>query len=169
MRYHSRESRFETMVRAYSADLYRFAYWLCRDRPLAEDLVQETFTRAWKSWDALQDENAVKAWLFTILRREHARRYERKQLDIEEQELDEVVATGTDGIAQLEMREALFKLPAAYREPLILQALAGFSGREISAILEVSEAAVMTRLTRARQALRKLIEPAEKLVKGRTL
>jgi RNA polymerase sigma-70 factor (ECF subfamily) len=169
MRYHSRESKFESMVKAYSADLYRFAYWLCRDRPLAEDLVQESFTRAWKSWDKLHDENAVKAWLFTILRREHARRYERKQLEIEEQGLDELMATGTGGIAQLEMREALFKLPPTYREPLVLQALGGFSGREIGAILEINEAAVMTRLTRARQALRKLIEPEEKLLRGRTL
>jgi RNA polymerase sigma-70 factor, ECF subfamily len=169
MLFHGRESRFESMVRAYSADLYRFAYWLCRDRPLAEDLVQEGFARAWKSWDSLQDEGAVKAWLFTILRREHARLYERKQFELEELELDELMACGTDGIGQLEMREALFKLPATYREPLMLQTLGGFSGREIGAILEINEAAVMTRLTRARQALRKLIEPEEKLLKGRTL
>jgi RNA polymerase sigma-70 factor, ECF subfamily len=51
----------------------------------------------------------------------------------------------------------------------MLQTLGGFSGREIGAILEINEAAVMTRLTRARQVLRKLIEPEEKLLKGRTL
>ena len=41
-----RREEFEQAVRAYSADLYRFAYWLCRDRHVAEDLVQETFLRA---------------------------------------------------------------------------------------------------------------------------
>ena len=40
---------FEQTVRAYSADLYRYARWLCRDRHMAEDLVQEAFVRAWKS------------------------------------------------------------------------------------------------------------------------
>jgi DNA-directed RNA polymerase specialized sigma24 family protein len=50
-----------------------------------------------------------------------------------------------------------------------LQALGGFSGREIGAILGINEAAVMTRLTRARQALRKLMKPEEKLLRGRTL
>lgn len=163
----SLQSSFESMVRAYSADLYRFSYWWCRDRPLAEDLVQETFARAWKSWESLQDEKAVKAWLFTILRREHARLYERKRLEIEERELDQLMETGPDYGAQMEMREALFKLPPSYREPLIMQALGGFSGREIAAALEINEAAVMTRLTRARHALRKLIEPAEHALQGR--
>jgi len=66
---------FEQLVSAYANDLYRYAYWLCKQPTLAEDLVQETFARAWKSIESLKDEKAAKAWLITILRRENARLY----------------------------------------------------------------------------------------------
>lgn len=159
-----RQSRFETMVRAHGGDLYRFAYWLCRDRFVAEDLVQETFARAWKFWQSLRDDKAVKHWLFSILRNEHARLYERKRIEIEDQELDELmVAERTDVQASLEMGEALHALPETYREPLLLQVLGGFSCAEIAGMLSLSEAAVMTRLTRARKALRGLVEPERAL------
>ncbi|MCV5390693.1 hypothetical protein OFC62_38855, partial [Escherichia coli] len=55
---------------------------MCKDKAIAEDLVQETCLRAWKSLDSLQDEKAAKSWLITILRRENARRFERKQFDL---------------------------------------------------------------------------------------
>ena len=61
------KAEFEQVVRAYANDLFRYLYWLCRDRAQAEDLVQETFARAWKAWAAPPDEKAVKAWLYTIL------------------------------------------------------------------------------------------------------
>ena len=76
-----KQKRYENLVHAYHGELYRFAYWLCQDRSIAEDLVQETFLRAWRSLDSLKDEMAVKPWLLTILRRENARRFERKQFD----------------------------------------------------------------------------------------
>ena len=61
--------------------------------------------------------------------------------------------------AGLEMREALMALPPSYAEPLALQVLGGFSCAEIAAMLGISEGAAMTRLTRARAALRRLIAP----------
>ena len=54
--------QYERLVRAFHADIYRYAVWLIKDPSIAEDVVQETFLRAWKSLDALQDEKAVKAW-----------------------------------------------------------------------------------------------------------
>ncbi len=57
-------------------------------KPVAEDLVQETFLRAWKSLDSLTDAAAAKSWLITILRRENARRFERKQFDYQDIEQD---------------------------------------------------------------------------------
>src|SRR5580700_12201430 len=63
-------------------DLLRFAHWLARDRSLAEDIVQESLLRAWRSREALQDPGAARAWLLTIVRREHARLYERKRLEL---------------------------------------------------------------------------------------
>lgn len=86
------QTTFEALVRAYSAELYRYAYWLCRDRFAAEDLVQEAFARAWQSWDGLRDDRAAKGWLYTILRNEHARLHERKQFAIDpDQDVDEIL------------------------------------------------------------------------------
>jgi RNA polymerase sigma-70 factor (ECF subfamily) len=61
----------------------------------------------------------------------------------------------------MELRDALLALPGPYAEPLALQVLGGFSCAEIAAMLETSEGAVMTRLTRARQALKRLVLPAQ--------
>ena len=63
MLFQKTQSSFETMVHAHSGDLYRFAYWLCRDRNIAEDLVQETFTRAWANWSDVRDEKAFRRQL----------------------------------------------------------------------------------------------------------
>src|SRR6188474_649952 len=81
-----KQSQFDALVRATTSDLYRFSFWLCRNDALAQDLVQETYLRAWRSLDDLRDTAAAKAWLITILRREHARIYERKRLDTEDLE-----------------------------------------------------------------------------------
>lgn len=153
----SKQSKFESLVRAYSPELYRYAYWLCRDRFQAEDLVQETFARAWKAWDNLRDDIAAKSWFYTILRNEHARLFERKRFDIDDsQELNELVDRSRgDPTQELEMRETLHALPAGYREPLVLQVLGGYSCAEIAATMNLSESAVMTRLMRARTALRR--------------
>jgi len=150
-------------VRAYGADLYRYAYWLCRDRFVAEELVQETFARAWRSWHELRDREAVKAWLITIMRNERARMYARRQIpvaneDVSELEIPDLPAFDED----LDLRRRLERLPLAYREPLLLQVLGGYSCGEIAAMLNTSEGAVMTRLTRARQALRREAEDAPK-------
>ncbi|MGQ0752133.1 MAG: sigma-70 family RNA polymerase sigma factor [Betaproteobacteria bacterium] len=158
MIFSGRQSKFEVVVRAFSTELYRYAYWLSRDRFTAEDLVQESFARAWQAWEQLSDEKAVKAWLYSILRNEHARLYERKRLVIDdEQDLGEIPdLAGSNPHAAFEMREAIYALPKTYREPLLLQVLGGFSCSEISGLMHITEGAVMTRLTRARQALRQL-------------
>ncbi len=154
---------FEALVNAYAADLYRFGFWLCRNQAQAEDLVQETFMRAWKGLDGLKDSKALKAWLFTILRREHARHYSRPSLDLVS--MDEMdyesqyfAAPGSDGAADMEFTQALDALPPDYREPLLLQALGGYSCDEIAGIMQIKTGAVMTRLFRARQKLRRSLE-----------
>ncbi len=155
---------YETLVRAYAPELYRFAYWLCRDRAVSEDLVQETCLRAWKSWQSLEDQKQAKQWLFTILRREHARLYERKTPErvwIEDDAQWEKIAGQID-MPLLEVREALTKLPENYREPLLLQVLGGFSCREIAAIVDATEEAVMARVSRARRMMREVLDmPAQ--------
>ena len=148
---------FEAVVRAYSAELYRYGYWLSRDRFTAEDLVQETFARGWAAWPGLKDPRAMRKWLYTILRNEHARLYEKKRLDIaEEQDLDIIESpAGTAALEDFEVRQALHALPAGYREPLLLQVIGGFTCEEIAKIMDLTPGATMTRLSRARLALRK--------------
>ena len=160
------KTAFEGLVRAYSSELYRFAYWLTRDRFSAEDLVQETFARAWSAWQSLREQGAAKSWLYMILRNEHARLFERRRLDIvEDQDLDALedqrIAAPFDDI---EIREALHALPAAYREPLLLQLLGGFSCDEIARLMNLTSGAVMTRLCRARLTLRRSRVAAERNV-----
>lgn len=156
-------AQFDQTVRAYGADLYRYAWWLVRDRFIAEELVQETFARAWKNWDSLADLGAVKSWLITILRNERARLYERKRLDISDDDPQDLELPSHDRPGDhLELEQLVGELPPAYREPLVLQVLGGYDCREIAEMLGTTEGAVMTRLTRARQALRAhLSEPAK--------
>lgn len=154
------QSGFEVMVRAYSSDLFRFAYWLCRNRWQAQDLVQETFTAAWKGRESLRDNSATKAWLFSILRNEHVRVFQRKRLDLVDVELEDLpIAANNSELERVELEECLRALPETFREPLLLQVLGGFSGKEIADMLNISEQNVMTRLTRARQALQRLAAP----------
>ncbi|WP_428771631.1 sigma-70 family RNA polymerase sigma factor [Vibrio sp.] len=152
--------KYEALVRAYHRDLYRYAYWLCKDPTVAEDLVQETCLRAWKSLDSLQEEKAAKAWLITILRRENARRFERKQLDIVD--IDNPGNEGKvsdDAFHQTEWMQAqIMKLDLDYREPLFLQVVGGFSGEEIGEILNLNKNTVMTRLFRARNQLKEMLD-----------
>jgi RNA polymerase sigma-70 factor (ECF subfamily) len=148
---------FELMARAYAADLYRFAFWLCRDRWQAQDLVQECFAAAWQSRDSLRDRSAAKSWLFRILRNEHATIYQRKRLPLDHKEVDDVALPDSSiGFERVELEQCLNALPESYREPLVLQVLGGFSGKEIAQMMGISEENVMTRLSRARQALRRM-------------
>ena len=160
MLFQKTQSSFEAMVHAHSSDLYRFAYWLCRDRGVAEDLVQEAFTRAWANWKDVRDEKSAKGWLLTILHHEHARLFEKKRVEISDEDLNDlVVAAEIDVLGELEMRDALWKLPEGFREPLLLQVLGGFTCAEIATMVNLSEMNVMQRLTRARTALRKMMAP----------
>ena len=158
-----RQRKYEALVRAYHKDLFRYAYWLCRDKGVAEDLVQETCLRAWKALDNLQDEKAAKSWMITILRRENARRFERKQLDlvdIEDHCADAKISD--DAHHQQEWLKAqIMKLEVEYREPLVLQVIGGFSGDEISEILNLNKNTVNTRLFRARNQLKEMMEKSD--------
>ena len=146
------QERFTALVQAWTADLYRFAYWLARDRHRAEDLVQETFLRAWRSLAQLRDDQAAKSWLFTILRNEYHRRPTTAG-DAGEYPAEEP-ADNSDATQDWIVRRHILALPEEYREPLLLQVLGGHDCGEIAVILGVSRAAVMTRLFRARQKLR---------------
>ena len=154
------QSPVSSLFESMRPDLLRFAHWLARDRSIAEDIVQEALLRAWRARDALKDPAAARAWLLTIVRREHARLYERKRLELVS--LDDAIdvpdhATAASADAELlTLRYGIMRLPVEYREPLVMQVLGGFSTEEIARELELTNTAVLTRLFRARLKLRGL-------------
>lgn len=155
-----RQHRFDALARALVPGLFRYAWWLCRDRALAEDLVQETLLRAWRSLDSLRDEAAARQWLITILRNEFMRELSRRKntVDIEALPLvDHSARVGAEDTDVEDVRRAIGKLTPEYREPIILQVLMGCSTEEIAELLELTQGAVLTRLFRARNQLRELL------------
>lgn len=146
-------------MRSVMPELHSYALWLCRDKHFAEDLVQEACLRAWKSLHTLRDIGAAKGWLMMIVRREHARYYERQRpvaMDIQAKDFPEALLLHRDEAPEIaELRQAIFDLEQDYREPLVLQVLLGYSTAEIAALMELSQGAVLTRLFRARKKLEK--------------
>jgi RNA polymerase sigma-70 factor (ECF subfamily) len=155
---------FARLLEGLRPDLLRFAFWLARDRAVAEDVVQETLIRAWKSRAEIKDPAATRPWLLTIVRREHARLYERKRLPVVD--LTDAEALGdpallandsSDGDARLDdLRRAILQLPDEYREPLVMQVLGGLTTAQIGEQLGLTQAAVLSRLFRARNRLREI-------------
>lgn len=156
----NRRKRFDRLVTVFHEDMFRYAAWLCRDKSIAEDVVQEALLRAWKSLDALREDAAAKHWLLTIVRRENARYFERRRL--ETVDIDNLTASQSALLAEApneelnDLREAIFELDDDYREPLVLQVLMGYSTIEIAEMMELNQGAVLTRLHRARSKLRDL-------------
>lgn len=157
-----RTGRFNELAEAHSTDLYRYAMWICGNDALAKDLVQETFLRAWRALDKLNDMGAAKSWLITILRREYARTFERKVPKFTD--VENVVVADDDDLEPDErmerklLRQGIMNLEPRYRDPLLLQVVFGHSCKEIAEQLGVTRSAVMTQLFRAREKLKKQIQ-----------
>ena len=149
---------FQALCVRLRPELLRFALWLTHNKPLAEDVVQESLLRAWKSRHSLLNEHAAKAWLCKIIRNEYARTFERKRFVLAD--FDSLIATDDPSLAAEDdqdvndVREAVRGLAEQYRQPLEMQVLLGYSVVEIAVQLHLSKAAVLTRLFRARNQLR---------------
>jgi RNA polymerase sigma-70 factor, ECF subfamily len=161
------DEQLARLLESLRPDLLRFAFWLARDRTIAEDVVQETMLRAWRARTELRNSSAARPWLLTIVRRENARLHERKKLPTVD--LDDFVANQDIALALndsdpeiADLRRAILALPDEYREPIVLQVLGGFSTGEIAKELGLSVPAVLTRLFRARNKLRDMygVSPA---------
>lgn len=157
-----RRQRFDQLVGTFHQDMYRYAAWLSRDRTVAEDVVQESLLRAWKSLDALRDDGAAKYWLLTIVRRENARYFERRRLETVDVDnltpAQEALLSASPDDRTDDMRQAIFRLDDDYREPLVLQVLMGYSTGEIAEMMGLKQGAVLTRLHRARHKLKEEIQ-----------
>ena len=167
-----RRHRFDRIVAVFHRDMYRYAAWLSRDPGVAEEVVQEALLRAWKSLDALRDDDAAKPWLLTIVRRENARYFERKRLDTVD--IDDLTPAQSAMVAESEneqvrdVREAIYRLDEDYREPLVLQVLLGHSTQEIADLMGLKQGAVLTRLHRARLKLKDVIVADERHIEQDT-
>jgi RNA polymerase sigma-70 factor (ECF subfamily) len=157
---------FEQLAMPYFERLYNFACWLTHDRQEAEDLVQETYVKALKGFSSFQPGTNFRAWIYKILRnsfltsRTGLRVTATVPLDLEgdEENLPKVKETPESILLQRSDREfvqqALEQLPVAYREVLLLCEVEEMSYQEISATLAIPMGTVMSRLSRARRALR---------------
>ena len=157
-----RRRRFDRVISVFYQDMYRYAAWLSRDPGVAEEVVQEALLRAWKSLDALRDDEAAKPWLLTIVRRENARYFERRKPDTVD--IDNLSPAQSAMLAEREdpaideVRQAIFRLDDDYREPLVLQVLMGYSTKEIAETMGMQQGAILTRLHRARLKLKDDLE-----------
>lgn len=161
----SRPRHFESRLEASRCRLWRLAQSWCRNRALADDLVQETLTKALDRHSQLRDAEAMHAWLCSILANcwhDHLRQG-KDTLDIdsvEEHELPSACCPEDDCLQNelvRRVRAAVGKLPAGQREVVTLVDLDEFSYAEVANILAVPIGTVMSRLSRARASLREVL------------
>ena len=159
---------FSTLVASYLEQFYNTAKRMAGDAQEAEDLVQETYKRAFQAWRQLKDPAHCRAWLYQIMRRLFIDAYRRKRATPElvviegGQEIDDsllaipVSSFEEEAIRRLsieEIRQALCLLPEELRTALLLHSLEGFTYPEIAEILGCPVSTVRTRIARARQKL----------------
>ena len=157
-----RVEEFEAAAMPHFADLYRTARLLAQDRAEGEDLVQEVYLEAWKSFHRFQTGTNCRAWLFKILfhRLHHFRRRWAKAAKVEafESPADEASLVAETPVPQ-EIRDedvlqALAKVPLEFREVVLLADVQEFSYKEIAETMKLPLGTVMSRLSRGRKLLR---------------
>lgn len=153
-------SEFDEQLKEIIPRLRRFALSLTRDSSSADDLVQACLERALSAWGSKRAEGDVRAWLFSILYRQfldahrRSRRYAR-MLEFFTGRDDAEPSTERTVIAQSTL-QAFDRLPTEQRALLLMVSVEGLSYQEVADILNVPTGTVMSRLSRARQALRQL-------------
>ena len=172
------QNLFEQDVTELIPQLYGMALRLARNRPDAEDLVQEALLRAYRGYHTFREGTNLKAWLFRILTNTFINEYRRRSRRPRETELDEsgdvppypshsharfrswAKAPEDHLIEQIfesDIVEAIEDLPVIYRIPVLLADVEGLSYKEIAHALDVPMGTVMSRLHRGRNALRKAL------------
>ncbi|MFM1791460.1 MAG: polymerase subfamily sigma factor [Actinomycetota bacterium] len=167
---------FAADATAFAPQLFSTAVRMTRNRSDAEDLVQETYMKAWRAYDSYEEGTNLRAWLFRIMTNTYINKYNAKMRRPTETELDDVEelylyrrlgtidqsrmsASAEDQMMELftddEVKNAIEELPEAFRMPLLLSDVDGFSYKEIAEMLDVPIGTVMSRLHRGRKAMQK--------------
>ncbi len=158
----------------YAPQLYSAALRMTRNPSDAEDLVQETYLRAYRSYGGFEEGTNLRAWLYRIMTNQYINSYRSKQRRPVETDLDDVedlylyrrvgnVGTTShsaedtlfDLFTDEEVKTALEELPDAFRVPVLLADVEGFSYKEIAEMVDVPIGTVMSRLHRGRKAMHK--------------
>ncbi len=152
--------------------LHAFAISLTSDVDRADDLVHDTITKALGHLHQFEPGTNMRSWLFTILRNQYHSQFRRRRWEIEDPNgiIAQQVAIPPEQVAHLDLqdlRSALAKLPAKYREALLLVSTEGTSYEEAACICGVSLGALKTRVNRARTMLGKLMGVADARDGGR--
>jgi RNA polymerase sigma-70 factor (ECF subfamily) len=181
---HERQEEFEEVALPYLSALFNLALNLTRNRRDAEDLVQETYLRAFRFFDSYRPGTHIKAWLFRILRNTFINRYRAAKIRPDEVELTRVEMgyeqavdeefvnqrqppsperIVMDGVLDEEIQEALADLPEEYRMVVLMALVEEMSYKEIAAALSIPLGTVMSRLHRGRKLLQgRLLEYARR-------
>ncbi len=169
----SRED-FEAQALPHLDSLFRTGMRMTRNREETEDLVQETYMKAFRSFRTFKPDTNMRAWLFKILTNSYINRYRKKQAQPSRAHFDDVAAFlasseaaeatrsvhdmedfALDERLDSEVKQALEELPEEFRLVVVMALVEGMSYKDIAAALDVPIGTVMSRLYRGRQALKK--------------
>ena len=164
----SEQHTFDNLALPLLDQLYNFAHWLTQDRTEAEDLVQETYAKALRGFDLFRPGTNFRAWMYKILRNTFltSRTGMRAAMDqFDEDKADTILPPVTttpetllvDKTNRELLQQALGELPVTFREVVLLADVEEMSYQEIAETLAIPPGTVMSRLSRARAALRQLV------------
>ena len=169
---------FADQAMQYAPQLYAAAMRMTRNKADAEDLVQETYLKGFRSFHTFDDGTNLRAWLFRILTNTYINKYRKQQRSFDESDLGDIedlylykrMGTFEDAtigrsaeeslmtmLPDDEVKQALENLPENFRLPVILADVEGFSYKEIAEILDIPIGTVMSRLHRGRKAMQKAL------------
>lgn len=152
-------SSIEEQALGYSDQLFRVALRVLRQREHAEDLVQETFLQAWKSFHRFEPGTNLRAWLFKIMFNLHYSNLRRNKLElvsVDEMAFDTLAfdPPTPQFVTEEEVIAALERLPRDFKIPVLLSDVEELSYNEIAEVLNIPKGTVMSRLHRGRKLLR---------------
>jgi len=174
----SAQEQFTSDAMQYAPQLFSTALRMTRNRSDAEDLVQETYIKGWRSFHTFQEGTNLRAWLFRIMTNTYINKYNAQKRKGTEVELDDVEelflykrlgsidqsqlsSSAEDQMLELftddEVKSALESLPEDFRIPVLLSDVDGFAYKEIAEMLEIPNGTVMSRLHRGRKAMQKML------------